>query len=192
MRKDGGRPRSGYGAINHYPLMDTEEICNLDVAELSDDNCALFLWATFPRLPEAFRVIEAWGFSYRTVGFIWIKLNSKRAQSDMLFPGSPIEFMNWMTVFGIGYYTKHNPEVCLLGIKGRMKPVDNTISNVVYYPRGEHSAKPPIVRDKIVQLFGDLPRIELFAREKTPGWSSWGNEITSDLEVSYNAITEEE
>ena len=90
--------------------------------------------------------------------------------------------------FGVGYYTKSNTEICLLGIKGRMKPVSNYISEVVLadeFPdyaviakREKHSKKPDIIRDKITELFGDLPRIELFARQEAEGWDSWGNEVT--------------
>lgn len=82
----------------------------------------------------------------------------------------------------MGYYTRSNSELCLLGIKG--KPLDrlsHSISQILVAPVEKHSKKPAIVRDKIVQLFGDLPRIELFARQKTEGWDVWGNEVESDI-----------
>ena len=152
------------GVHAHYPTMSVDKICSLPVAELADENCALILWVTFPRLKEGIRVLEAWGFRYVTVAFNWFKANKS---------GKPF--------FGVGYYTKSNSEIALLGIKGRMQPVSNFVSQVVISNREEHSKKPDIVRDKIVELFGDVPRIELFARQKTPGWDVWGNEVNSDI-----------
>ena len=155
------------GACGHYSLMTMEEIKSLPINELAEENCALFLWTTFPYLNEQIKLLEHWGFKYRTVGFTWIKTNSKN--------GKPF--------FGVGFYTKSNAEVCLLGIKGRLKPITNKISSVVIAPRQEHSKKPSEVRNKIVELFGDLPRIELFARQKTDGWDVWGNEVESDIDL---------
>jgi site-specific DNA-methyltransferase (adenine-specific) len=155
------------GAGNHYNLMTMEEISNLPINNLADENCALFLWVTFPMLDEQIKLFEKWKFDYKTLGFSWIKLNPK----------------NLKTFFGVGYYTKSNCEVCLLGIRGKMKPISNKISSVIISPRREHSRKPDEVREKIVELFGDLPRIELFARQKVNGWDSWGNEIESNINM---------
>jgi len=155
------------GACGHYDLMTMKEICTLPVKNITADNAALFLWTTFPYLKEQLDVFVAWGFRYKTLGFAWLKTNPK----------------NGFPFFGVGYYTKSNMELCLLGIRGRMKPITNKISQVVISPRGKHSVKPLVVREKIVELFGDLPRIELFAREKTPGWDVWGNEVKSDIEL---------
>lgn len=157
------KTRFGGGACNYYKLMTTDQICNLNVSDIADDNCVLFLWVTFPRLQESFRVMEAWGFTYKTVGFTWIKTNKN--------DGRPF--------FGVGFYTKSNAEVCLLGTKGKMKPISNSVSSAIISPRQEHSRKPDEVRDRIVQLYGDVPRIELFARQKTKGWEVWGNNITN-------------
>jgi site-specific DNA-methyltransferase (adenine-specific) len=150
----------GGGAMGHYPVMSTEDICALPVPQIMEDDCALVLWATFPKLPEALRVLTAWGFRYVTVAFNWFKTTGK---------GAPF--------FGVGYYTKSNSEIALLGVRGRMKPVSNFVSQVIVSPKERHSKKPDIVRDKIVELFGDLPRIELFARERAEGWDAWGNEL---------------
>jgi site-specific DNA-methyltransferase (adenine-specific) len=158
------------GAMSHYDVMDLQDIKNLPIYTITDKDCMLFLWATFPNLSESLEVIKAWGFTYKTLGFSWIKLNKN--------DGKPF--------FGIGYYTKSNCEVCLIGVKGKPMVVDNSISSVLLYPRGEHSAKPSIVREKIVQLCGDVPRIELFARlpkdklfedPSYKGWDMWGNEV---------------
>jgi len=151
---------SKYGGIS-YEVMETKDIKNLPVNKIADKNCMLFLWVTFPNLQVGLDVIKAWGFDYRTLGFSWIKLNKKN--------GKPF--------FGIGYYTKSNCEVCLIGVKGKPIVASNFVSSVVITPRERHSKKPDVVRDKIVQLCGDIPRIELFARERAEGWDSWGLEI---------------
>ena len=143
----------------HYDTMNVNEIKNLPVKEIADKNCILFLWTTFPNLQEGLDVIKAWGFTYKTLGFSWLKLNKK----------------NGKLFFGIGHYTKSNCEVCLIGVKGKPKIIDDTISSAIISPRQEHSRKPDIIRDKIVQLCGDLPRIELFARQKIPNWDAWGD-----------------
>lgn len=154
-------PRLCGGARVHYNTMDTKNISDLPVASLAADNSMLFMWATFPNLEEALKVIKAWGFTYKTLGFSWIKTNKNN--------GKPF--------FGIGYYTKSNCEVCLLGVRGKPIKISNSVSSVVISPKESHSKKPSIVRDRIVQLCGDIPRIELFARESVPGWDCWGNEV---------------
>jgi len=152
-------------ARNNYQTMTFDEIYSLPIKEITDDNCALFLWTTFPLLIGCIKTFEKWGFIYKTVAFNWTKLNKN----------------NNRPYFGTGYYTKANSEVCLLGIKGKMKPISNFISSIILQPREEHSKKPTIARDNIVELFGDLPRIELFARQKTKGWDVWGNEVKNDI-----------
>jgi len=148
------------GASTYYPTMTLEEIKNLPVQGLADNDCILFLWVTFPCLKEGIDVLESWGFKYKTLGFSWLKTNPKA--------GTPF--------FGIGSYTRSNCEVCLIGIKGKPKMASRAVSSAIIAPVGKHSAKPPIVRDKIVQLVGDVPRIELFARQACEGWDAWGNE----------------
>lgn len=149
------------GACGHYDLMPMKEIEGLPIHDISAENSVLFMWATFPYLKEQIQLFDKWGFRYRTLGFSWIKTNPKN--------GKPF--------FGVGYYAKSNCEVCLMGIKGKMKPVSNSVSSCVISPRREHSRKPDEVRERIVELFGDLPRIELFARHQSVGWDCWGNEV---------------
>ena len=157
-----------YGGIV-YPVMSTQDISNLGITlrPYLADNCMLFLWATFPNLPEALKVINSWGFEYRTLGFSWIKTNKKNNEP----------------FFGIGYYTKSNCEVCLIGVRGKPFKASNQVSSVVISPMEYHSKKPDTVRDKIVEFCGDVPRIELFARQKVDGWDCWGNEVESDIEL---------
>ncbi len=154
------------GVHYHYDTMTTEDICNLKISELVADDCALILWVTFPKLTDGIKVMESWGFRYVTIAFNWFKINKN---------GSPF--------FGVGYYTKSNTEIALLGIKGKMKPVSNYVSQVVVTEKERHSKKPDIVHSKIVELFGDLPRVELFARKEKDGWVTFGNEIDG-LDIS--------
>lgn len=121
------------------------------------------MWATFPNLIEALELIKSWGFSYKTLGFSWIKTNKK----------------NKKPFFGIGFYTKSNCEVCLLAIKGKPSNLkkSNYVSSCVISDREEHSKKPDEVRIRINELVGDVPKIELFARKKIEGWDCWGDEV---------------
>ena len=151
-------------ANDYYNLLDFETIYKLPVNKIADDNCYLFLWVTFPLLDKSIITFEKWGFKYKTIGFNWVKTNKK--------DGKPF--------FGVGYYTKSNSEICLLGVKGKVKPKSNFVSSIIIEPKNEHSKKPLIVKDRIVELCGDLPRIELFARNVglfEDGWDYWGNEV---------------
>ena len=155
------------GADLHYPTMTLEEIKSLPVQRLAQKDCILFLWATMPNLQDAMEVIKAWGFTFKTVAFVWIKQNRV---ADSLF-------------WGMGYWTRSNAELCLLATRGHPKRMSNRVHQVVVSHVEEHSRKPAEVRTRIEALVGNLPRIELFAREKVPGWDAWGNEIKSDIEL---------
>ena len=150
-------------AENHYPTMGIDELCALPVADLAAPDSALFLWATFPQLPEALRLIEAWGFRYKSVAFVWLKKNKK---ADSWF-------------YGLGFWTRGNAEICLLATKGHPKRKAANIHQFIISPIEAHSKKPDEAREKIVALMGDLPRVELFARQSPPGWEVWGNEVKS-------------
>lgn len=139
----------------------------LPVKDLAADDCVLFMWVTMPKLDECFEIIKAWGFDYKTCAFTWVKRNKV----------SPTWF------FGMGRWTRANAEVCLLATKGKPKRISASVSQIIDEPIEHHSKKPDIVRDKIVELIGDLPRVELFARSKASGWHSWGNEIESDISL---------
>jgi site-specific DNA-methyltransferase (adenine-specific) len=150
-----------------YPLMPTDEICALPVRNITQLNAVLFLWATMCKLPDAFRVIDAWGFSYVTNGFTWVKTNP-RMRTPFL---------------GMGYWTRQNAELCLLAKRGRPTRRDKRVSSLVIAPRQLHSKKPEVVRNLIVRVCGAFLRIELFARNKSPGWDSWGNEFPNDYQL---------
>lgn len=127
--------------------------------------CALFIWATFPQIADALRVMETWGFTYKTAAFVWVKKNRK---SDTPF-------------WGMGAYTRANAEICLLGVTPDFRASEQIKSHAVHQiieaPVMEHSVKPDETRRRIVELLGDVPRIELFARQRVPGWDAWGDEI---------------
>jgi N6-adenosine-specific RNA methylase IME4 len=144
-----------------YPTMTLNDICEMPVRDISERNCSLFLWATMPMLTEALQVIHSWGFKYTTCAFTWVKLNPS---------GEGI-------YSGLGHWTNGNAELCLFAKKGAPKRIAKNVKQIVMAPRGRHSAKPDEVRHRIVQLVGDLPRIELFARQRTDGWDAWGNEV---------------
>ena len=153
-----------------YDVMDHAAICALPVADLAAKNSILFMWATYPKLPEALEVVSAWGFEYKTVGFTWVKQNK-----------SGVGFH-----FGLGYHTRGNPEICLLGTRGKgLRRVDNSVPNLLISPLGEHSQKPNDARLRIARLYGDVPKIELFARQRVEGWSAWGNQVPegNDIEI---------
>lgn len=158
---------AGRTAESHYSTMTIEEIRALPVGELADKDCALFLWVTFPLLREAFGILEAWGFSYKTVAFVWVKLNKK---TPSLF-------------WGMGLWTRANAELCLLATKGSPRRLAANVHQVIVSPVEAHSKKPDVTRDKILELLGDLPRVELFARQATDGWDVWGNEVESTVQL---------
>ncbi len=151
----------------HYETLTIDKICSLPIDNITDENCILFLWATYPLLPEALKVIQAWGFKYKSIGFQWVKLNKK----------------NLKPFFGLGRWTRGNTEPCLIATKGKPTRIAKNIFQLIMSPIRGHSQKPNMVKDNIIKLMGDLPRIELFAREKTPGWDVWGNEVESDIEL---------
>lgn len=149
------------GACCKYPTQSIDWLCKLPVSSITDNNCILFLWVTMPHLNTCQKLIKSWGFIYKTVGFVWIKKNKK---ADSLF-------------WGMGNWTRANAEVCMLATKGEPKRINAGVHSVITSRIEQHSKKPDIVRKKIIELVGSLPRMELFARQKAPGWDAWGNEI---------------
>ncbi|MBQ8231969.1 MAG: adenine methyltransferase [Lachnospiraceae bacterium] len=159
-KKEGGR-----SAESHYPTMNLEDIKKLPIMELADKDCALFMWVTRPCLREGLYVLDAWGFKYKTIAFVWVKMNKKAAS---LF-------------WGMGYWTRSNVEFCILATKGKPKRVSAGVHQVIMTHIEEHSKKPQEARIMIEKLMGDGPRIELLARQKSEGWDVWGNEVESDI-----------
>ena len=154
-------------AAKHYNTMSIEELKKLPIGDLADKNAVLFMWATYPKLAEALELIDSWGFIYKTIAFQWVKT----------YKSGFGEFL------GLGRWTRGNAEPCLLATKGKPKRINPGISQLIFSPIRKHSQKPPETRIKIKKLLGDLPAIELFARDKTPGWDVWGNEVDSDIDL---------
>ena len=155
------------GAGCKYDVMDSADISKINVGGVADNDCVLFMWVTMPKLNECFALIKAWGFEYKTVAFTWVKLNK--------LSGTP--FM------GMGRWTRANAEVCLLATKGKPKRISAAIHSVVMTPIEAHSKKPDEVKKRIVALMGDLPRLEMFARQKTEGWDVFGNEVEGSIKI---------
>ena len=147
---------------DYYKTMSINDIKNLPVKEIADEDCILFLWTTDSHLPEALEVIKNWNFKFKTIGFTWVK-----------------KYKSGSYCYNFGAYTLKSTEICLIALKGKLKNLKKTdnVKGLVFAERTHHSKKPDCIRDKIVELCGDLPRIELFAREKVEGWDSWGNEV---------------
>ena len=139
---------------NQYPTMPLEEICALPVGEIATPDAVLFMWATSPKLAEAIKVIDAWGFTYRTC-MVWVK--------DKI---------------GMGYYVRQQHELLLIATRGSPPvPIESARPpSVIEAPRKKHSSKPAIFYDLIWQMYPELKRVELFARVEHEGWAAWGNE----------------
>lgn len=156
--KKGNDPKMG--GIT-YDVMPLKDICELPVNKLADKDCVLFMWVTMPMLQEGLQVIKSWGFDYKTCAFCWVKQNPK---NDGIYSG-------------LGHWTNGNAELCLFAKKGHPKRINKNVKQIVLAHRSKHSQKPAEVRDRIVNLLGDLPRVELFARQTVDGWDCWGNEV---------------
>ena len=188
--------KSEYGGTP-YKQMSQEDLKDLPIKDIADKDCALFMWATLPKLPEAFETMKSWGFPFITVPFVWVKLNPngkilklsewleevgiklpflepilKKLQSTVILIGGVYS--------GLGHWTNGNVELVLMGKIGAPKRQAKNIKQVVFAPRGKHSRKPDEIRQRIVQLMGDVPRIELFATETVDGWDSIGGAIDGE------------
>ncbi len=163
-----GQRGGHFAPETHYETMATEDICNLPVKGLADKNCALALWATGPCFPDALAVLAAWGFAWKTILHVWVKTNP----------------LSGTIVTGPGSYTRSSCEYLLLGMRGHVRRVSSkvVIPQTRLLPRKRHSEKPAEFRESLVTLFGNVPRIELFARQAAHGWHLFGNELQPDID----------
>lgn len=164
-KNTGGSMKSG--ADYHYPTMTIDDLCKLPVNEITDDDCVLFMWWVASQPNEAIKLVESWGFKIKTMtGFNWVKTTNS---------GKPF--------FGMGFWTRQGSEMCLIATKGKPKRIDASVRSVIFSENDKHSKKPDVFRKEIVKLMGDVPRLEMFAREQSDGWDVWGNEVNSTIDI---------
>ena len=159
----------------HYDVMTLDDICAMPVREAASADAHLFMWVTGPCLPQAFKVMEAWGFRYSGVAFTWVKL--KKSHNPMQLRMLPTAEADLFV--GLGFTTRKNAEFCLLGRRGNAKRRETAtnIREVILAPIREHSRKPDEAHERI-EAYCEGPYLELFARESRPGWTTWGNQAT--------------
>ena len=162
-------PDTTVGSGKYKSTMSNDDIVALPISTITDDDCVLFMWTTDAHLPVALEVMKSWGLPYKTIAFVWNKKEKSGKQ-----------------VCYYGKWTMKGTEICLLGAKGKINSLikSRKIRGLVEATRGKHSEKPGEVRKRIEDMFGDIPKIELFARQKVEGWDCWGNEVESDIDLS--------
>jgi N6-adenosine-specific RNA methylase IME4 len=145
---------------DHYNTMTLEELKKLNVPAITDKNALLFLWTSSPHLPQAIELMNAWGFEYKTIAFVWDK--------QKVNPG---------------YYTMSQVEICIVGKKGNIPSPRGTRNERQFLSslRGRHSEKPSEIRDRIKRMFPEQKKVELFARHKVDDWDCWGNEVETNI-----------
>jgi N6-adenosine-specific RNA methylase IME4 len=158
----------------HYKTMPLEKIMALPVRELAARDCALFLYAIDSMLPQAYDVGRSWGFEFKTVAFYWVKLRKEGSKRG----ADQIEWDKKLFPIGTGYWTRPNPEQCLLFTRGEPRRRSTNVRKLIVAPRREHSRKPDETAERIEKLV-DGPYVELFARTARDGWSAWGDQINS-------------
>lgn len=155
LQHNGMGGRDTGGAERHYSTVTLDNLIELDVPGITADNALLFMWTSSPHLDQAINLGKEWGFSWATVAFVWNKMKTNP-----------------------GFYTLSQCELCLVFKHGKI-PAPRGARNIRQYvevQRGLHSQKPPEVEQRIREMFPSQRKIELFARETTPGWTAWGNE----------------
>jgi len=164
-KKTGGSMISG--AENQYMTMPLDQLKLLDVKSMCADNCVLVMWYVSSQPQEALDLVRAWGFTVKNMnGFIWNKLTKKS-----------------LPFFGMGFWARAGAECAIIAVKGKPKPESHSVRQVGSYPVVEHSKKPDQFRYRIVELCGDLPRLEMFARCATDGWDVFGNEAPNSITI---------
>lgn len=159
------------GACHKYPVMKLADLKALPVPTLAAKDCLLAMWWVSAMPKEAIELAEAWGFEVKVMlGFDWVKVTET---------GKP--------AFGMGHYTRAGAEACLFAVKGGPKIVNRSVRQVITSPLRKHSQKPDEARDRLVQMLGDVSRIELFARERFEGWEAFGNQVEGSIELKPKA-----
>jgi N6-adenosine-specific RNA methylase IME4 len=146
-------------AHQHYAVAGHDALAAMTPAAVALPDCALFMWAVDSHLDQAIRLMQAWGFTFKTVAFVWVKVCKDGVTPRM----------------GMGLWTRKQSEICIMGTRGHVARQSKGVRQVIMAPRREHSRKPDETRDRIRQLVAG-PYLEMFARTTTPGWDVWGNE----------------
>ena len=175
--------QNGRGQQRHYVTMTESEICSLIIP--SQKNAVLFFWTSWTILPQALRVIDAWGFKYKTLGFEWWKLNKRweKAYKPMMQTMESYKWLESLFFMGQGYYARANSEPCLIAVKGNMPVAVHNEKNFIIAPVREHSRKPDEQYGKIERLYPGRSYLELFARQRRPGWDAFGNQVTDSIHI---------
>ena len=163
--KIGKTPKS---LSEHYQTMSLQDLKNLPVKNMTKEDAACFIWVTDSHIDEALELFKSWGFKYKTIAFNWIKKTSKGNYCKNVAP-----------------WTMKSSEICLFGTKGAMSKYkkSNNVESLVIAERKGHSKKPVEVSERIEELFGDIPKLEMFARDKKQGWDAWGNEVDDSINI---------
>jgi N6-adenosine-specific RNA methylase IME4 len=162
----------GRSAQQHYDVMDVKMMVRLPVLDLAAKDCVLFCWSTWPHLKSALWLISAWGFTYKTCAFDWMKADPYCLFADDTTPD-----------MGMGYWTRSNTEPCLLATRGKPKRVSADVRQGLIAPRREHSRKPDDIHGRIERLVAG-PYLEIFARAPRSGWDTWGNQTDKFAEAA--------
>lgn len=178
---------------NHYPTLSLQDLKSLNIRSIASDNSVLAMWYTSAFAREAMELASAWGFTIKTMKlFTWVKLNknyikniTKNMKKHGCMNSSDVLYLiNDQLRLGLGNYTRANSEDCLLAVRGKgVRRVNNSINQVILAPIGKHSEKPLEAREKLELLYGNIPRIELFARQNVDGWHAWGNECNNNIQL---------
>lgn len=161
----------GRSAVQHYDCMDLDAIAALPVSDIAARDAALFMWVIQPMLPEALKLIEAWGFTYKTVAFAWFKIKGEPEQLFLFADSGSVRK-------GMGYHTRSGMEQCWLATRGHgYERLTKGEAQAHLEGVREHSRKPEHFAHAIERLTGDVPKLEMFARTERPGWTAWGNQV---------------
>lgn len=170
------RTTSHRGAEEHYMTMTHEDLLGLPVQSVAAKDCALFMWVVDSHLDEAIELGRAWGFSYKTIAFIWAKTTRKEPQFGFFAPETTHRI-------GMGYWTRKQAEVCLMFTRGKPRRIGKGVRQIIEAPRREHSRKPDEIHSRVEALVAG-PYLELFARQPREGWTVWGNETSKFSEAA--------
>ncbi len=157
---------------DHYPVMSAQDMAALPIAEIAADDAVLAMWVIGSHLDQALDLGRAWGFEFKTDLFYWAKQRRLHPDQIVLFSQDVAP-----APIGMGKYTRKQVEPCLLFKRGKgLRVCDHSVRQLIVAPKREHSRKPDEQYPALESLFGDVPRVELFARTTRTGWDSWGNQ----------------